>query len=331
MGCAVATLKSELVPANILVVLDRSGSMNCNLPPTTDSAACEKNPVQSDMTQPTKWAVVKAALKEAFAALPNTASVGLTYFNTDDECAVNSAPSVGVKLLTPPQIAALGANLDGAKAQGGTPIVGATILGFKHLHQQAQVSGNKFVLLLTDGAETCNADKVEQLAIEIPKAMSVNIRTFVIGAPGSEGARGMLSEMAYLGGTAQSPNCQHGGLSSTTGDCHFDMTASKDFGADLALALRRISGSLTCSFDVPSTPGVPVDLARVNVRYTKGGVMMGMDIPQDKSAPCQGGAQGWQYSSDNTKILLCGNVCDEVRGDATGRIDIVLGCTTVVK
>jgi hypothetical protein len=38
-----------------------------------------------------------------------------------------------------------------------------------------------------------------------------------------------------------------------------------------------------------------------------------------------------QYSSDNTRILLCGSICDEVRNDATGRIDGVLGCTTVVK
>ena len=108
------------------------------------------------------------------------------------------------------------------------------------------------------------------------------------------------------------------------------MTASKDFGADLALALRRISGTLTCAFDVPTSNG-PVDLTRVNVRYTKGSATMGMDIPQDKSAPCQGGAQGWQYSSDNTKILLCGNICDEVRNDVAAKIDIVLGCTTVIK
>ena len=101
------------------------------------------------------------ALKDAFAALPNTASVGLSYFNTDDECGANSLPSVGVKLLTPTQVDALGADLDGAKAQGGTPIVGATILGFKHLHQQAQVSGNKFVLILTYGAETCDANKID--------------------------------------------------------------------------------------------------------------------------------------------------------------------------
>jgi von Willebrand factor type A domain len=331
MGCAVASVKSELVPANILVVLDRSGSMNCNLPPITESAACEKNPVQADPTQPTKWAVVKKALKDAVAALPPTASVGISYFNTDDECGANSAPSVGVKVLSPAQIDALGTNLDVAKApQGGTPIVGATVLAFKHLHQQSQVSGNKFVLLITDGAETCDADKIGQLATEIPKATTVNIRTFVIGAPGSEPARGMLSEMAFLGGTAQSSACQHGGLNAATGDCHFDMTTSKDFGADLAVALKRISGSLTCSFDLPVSQSGPIDLTRVNVRFTKGSGT-GLDIPQDTSGPCQAGAQGWQYSSDKTGILLCGNICDEVRNDATGRIDIVLGCTTVVK
>jgi len=330
-GCAVASVKSDLVPANILVVLDRSGSMNCNLPPITDSAACEKNPVQSDMTQPTKWAVVKKALKDAVAALPPTASVGLSYFNTDDECGAISMPSVGVKLLNTGQVDAIGVNLDGARApQGGTPIVGATILAYKHLHQQTQVMGNKFVLLITDGAETCDADRISQLDSEIPKATSVNIRTFVIGAPGSEPARGMLSEMAYLGETAQSPTCQHGGLAATTGDCHFDMTTSKDFGGDLAIALKRISGSLTCSFDLPTSQTGPLDLTRVNVHYTKGSGT-GLDIPQDTSGPCQAGAQGWQYSSDNTRILLCGSICDEVRNDATGKIDIVLGCTTVVK
>jgi hypothetical protein len=330
LGCAVSTVKSELLPANILVVLDRSGSMNCNLPPITESAACEKNPVPSDMTQPTKWAVVRKALKDAVAALPPTASVGLSYFNTNDECGANSSPSVGVKLLNQGQIDALGSNLDGAKAFGGTPIVGATVLAFKHLHQQAQVSGNKFVLLLTDGAETCDAEKISELATEIPKATGVNIRTFVIGAPGSEPARGMLSEMAYLGGTAQSATCQHGGLGAAAGDCHFDMTTTKDFGADLAIALKRISGSLTCSFDLPTSQSGPIDLTRVNVRYTKGSAP-GIDIPQDKNSPCQAGAQGWQYSSDNTRILLCGSICDEVRNDVSGRIDIVLGCTTVVK
>jgi hypothetical protein len=67
------------------------------------------------------------------------------------------------------------------------------------------------------------------------------------------------------------------------------------------------------------------------VHYTKGGIGPGVDIPQDKSSTCQAGADGWQYSSDYRKILFCGSICDEVKADASAKIDIVLGCTTIVK
>src|SRR5688572_7067409 len=36
-GCATSTVSSALLPSNLLFVLDRSGSMLCNPPPTTDS------------------------------------------------------------------------------------------------------------------------------------------------------------------------------------------------------------------------------------------------------------------------------------------------------
>jgi hypothetical protein len=38
---------------------------------------------------------------------------------------------------------------------------------------------------------------------------------------------------------------------------------------------------------------------------------------------------GWQYTADRTKIILCGDVCSEVKADTGARIDIVLGCKTV--
>jgi hypothetical protein len=52
---------------------------------------------------------------------------------------------------------------------------------------------------------------------------------------------------------------------------------------------------------------------------------------QDKSAGCQDGANGWQYSADGTKVLLCGSACDEVRSDPNAKVDIEFGCETKVK
>jgi hypothetical protein len=200
-GCASSTIKAELLPANLLFVIDRSGSMNCNLPPITSSADCEAKPERVDSTQPSKWEIIRDALKSALAALPPTASAGISYFSNDDECGVQSAASVEVKPIDATQISALNASLDGVKPAGGTPIVGATILGYKHMHQQLDLPGNDFVVLLTDGSESCTPEDVPALLqTQVPNALLVGIRTFSIGVPGSEQARGFLSQIAYAGG-----------------------------------------------------------------------------------------------------------------------------------
>src|SRR4029077_18530276 len=64
-GCASSTVKGELIPANLLFVIDRSGSMNCNLPPITSSSDCEAKPERADSTKPSKWEIIRDALKSA--------------------------------------------------------------------------------------------------------------------------------------------------------------------------------------------------------------------------------------------------------------------------
>jgi hypothetical protein len=333
-GCAYASVKSDLLPANLLFVVDRSGSMNCNLPPITDSATCERTPVQVDFTQDNKWKVVTGVIKAGFAALPSTASAGLAFFNNDDYCGVNSKPSVAIRRVDAAQISALGAGLDGAPTpKGGTPVVGALMVAYRHLHEQANVTGNKFVVLLSDGAESCDKDQVPLLLQKVPEALSVNIRTFVIGAPGSEPARAILSEIAHLGGTATRADCAHGGTVADRGDCHFDMTTSQSLSQDLARTFSEISGqALGCEFDLPQGQpgGAPIDPNRVNVRYKRGDGTE-MSILKDADRPCESGAEGWQYTADQRKIVLCGSICREVKADASAQVDIVLGCQSLVR
>ena len=209
-------------------------------------------------------------------------------------------------------------------------MVGAAVVAYQHLHQEARLLGNKFVVLITDGEDNCDAAKLPLLQTEIPKATGVNIRTFVIGAPGSEQARSLLSQMAWLGGTAQSPTCDHAGTSPDKGDCHFDMTTTQDFGKDLAAALQAISGrALTCEFDVPQAAGgARVDYRRLNVRITRSDGSV-VEVLQDPNRDCTAGAQGWQYAQGNTKIVLCGSICDEIKADAKAKVEIVLGCQTM--
>lgn len=336
-GCAVATVQSELLPSNLLFVLDRSGSMNCNPPPTTDSPTCESNPKRVDPGKPSKWEITQTALVSALQQLPASTSVGISYFSNDDSCGVSSTPNVPLALLDKNQLAALKSSLGSVTPNGGTPIVGATILAYKHLHALAldqKISGNSFVVLLTDGQQSeqcsdpsrcksageCTGLLTEQ---EVPKAAGpgADIRTFVIGAPGSEPARPVLSQIALKGGTAPV------GCNAMAGECHFDMTRQSDFAAALSSALTAITGkTASCELPLPSSDKGQPDLTLVNVVYSPGDGSGARVVPQDKRAACDAGAEGWQYNADSTKIELCGAICNTVRTDTASRLDVVLGC-----
>jgi hypothetical protein len=345
-SCATAAYQSELLPSNVLFIVDRSGSMNCNLPPTTDSASCEQNPVAADPTKPTKWSTIVGSMSNALdglAQVPLT-SAGLSFFSNDDMCGVQSAPNVPLSALGQTQVDTLKAAFANVTPRGGTPIVGSVILGYKHLHQQALAPGNRFVVLVTDGADSCFDTYAKQgvtgdvlarlLDTEIPKAISVNIRTFVIGAPGSEAARGLLSKIAYLGGTAQNPSCDHDSDDPAVGTaCHFDMTATQDFAKDLSAALQSITGSArTCDFDVPTSngDGGTVDPSKVNVDYYQGANQTDpaahVELSRDDTKPCDAGAAGWQYIDGNVRIRVCGPVCDQIRADGNAEVVVSLGC-----
>jgi Mg-chelatase subunit ChlD len=330
--CARATAQAELVPANLLFVIDTSGSMNCN-PPDGDAelaARCARFPIQEDPARPSKWQVVKSALRRALGALEGAPQVnaGLMLFPREDACGVSAEPSVEIEPLDASHLDALSEALDGVTPVGETPLAGATILSYAHLAERLRagtLTGNSFVILLTDGAETCAPAVLDPLVEkDVPNARGFDIRTFVIGAPGSEAARSLLSAVAWEGGTPASESCAHD-VEAGAGDCHLDMTAADDFEAELDAALQAIThtSALSCEIAVPVGPAV--DLNQVNVTFTPEG---GDAEPLlNDSAPCAD-SNGWQYSEDSSKIVLCGEACQRVQREP-GELAIVLGCATV--
>jgi len=342
VGCDARSYESKELPASILFLIDRSGSMACNPPPVQTVEDCNKTPIAKDPMQPSRWQITIAALKEALANLKDTnASAGLTFFSVDSMCGVNSTPNVGVNAITQPQLEAFTLALDALEPRGGTPIVGAVVLGYSHLHQEIMAPGNRFVVLLTDGEESCGfagdgsdigdvyKSRKHLLEVEVLKAREANIRTFVIGAPGSEKARGFLSELAFQGGTARRPECVHGDMAGATGDCHYDLTQGDDFAAVLREALGEVSGqALGCEFPTPD--GVST---RVNVQYRLGGDAAPSCLTQ--TATCDAMADGWQFgklpdgSDDLSKVVLCGKACDRVKDNPEIAVDVILGCAPV--
>ncbi|HVW28695.1 MAG TPA: vWA domain-containing protein [Polyangiaceae bacterium] len=250
---------------SVLFVIDRSGSMNCNLPPITASADCEalSPPAKVDVTQPSKWEVITQTLSQSLGelAMQDGAAhvrVGLAYFSVDGVCGASSTPAVPVDVATRAQLDLMSQSLAKQKPNGGTPIVGATVLAYKELYQTLAVSGNAHVILITDGKDSCAdyyaaqpsigpGDQVARLITgEAPAALDVGIKTWVIGAPGSEIARSTLSNLAIAGGTRRSDDCVPGSATDpTVGDCHYDMTTG-DFQATLTTALQHILKVVTC-------------------------------------------------------------------------------------
>ena len=216
---------------------------------------------------------------------------------------------------------------------GSTPTHDAYVYALDQVRASA-LRGAKYVVLITDGIPTygrmCTGTGMNNqmppidtapLVMESSTAMASGIRTFVIGSPGSEGARASLSQMASQGGTPRA-GCSDAGPEY----CHFDMTTEPDFGAALNAALGEVIADipLTCEFAIPPPPaGMELDLNKVNVTYNNGD---GTTIDLGRDTACM--ADGWNYNDNQTQIVLCGSLCDQVKMDGNASITIVLGCGT---
>jgi hypothetical protein len=337
-SCKRTSFVRDLMPTNLLFVVDRSGSMVCNPPPITSSEKCEAEGVRVDPNSPSKWQLTSSALAAAINGLPDTSTVGVSFFSNDNQCGVSSIPNVPIGKAVKPQLSAIQGSLAGITPSGATPLVGATLLAYRYLQSAAEsgaITGNSYVVVITDGEQSdkCSdtsfckdaADCSDLLIREGARASNpdINIRTFVIGVPGSEHGRTVLSRLARAGGTAFS-SCEP-----EQGDCHFDVTREPNLSSALTNALQTIAGrALTCTFDVPKDGPNGADLTRLNVVYTphEGAARV---IPQDLSAPCDRGADGWQFDPETQLIRLCGNTCTAVLNDRGANVTVVLGCPVI--
>jgi hypothetical protein len=218
---------------------------------------------------------------------------------------------------------------------GGTPTHDAYLYAVDQLAGSSAI-GSRFLVLITDGIPTyelgCDisgrqgpdsAVDASPLVGEAARALARGVRTFVIGSPGSEGARESLSRMAEAGGTAQA-GCSHTGPNF----CHFDMTQASDLASGLDDALTAISGlALSCSYAIPDAPlGAVLDPTKVNLLFTPAGGQLEL-IGQSPNGGC---SEGWQYSEDQSQIRLCGSTCERIR-NSEGTLDLQFGCSTQVR
>ena len=340
--------EGESLPAVLQLVVDTSFSMTEGAPGTNRS----------------KWDVTRDALLQAMESLPPTVAVGVMFYpNTNDFRTGEAAPGpidacIDLDGMIPidmmgtsgsEQRTSISGGITDMDPNGYTPTHDA----YRHALNESLIpyesTASKFMLLITDGAPTVNTDCVatgdadggQQGAVNDAETQPIideiaaanterNIRTFLIGSPGSEESangngdmRPWLSEAAMLGGTA-GPGCQQAGPEF----CHMDMTQEPDFAAALTAGLASVTGQIVndCLFAVPAPPEGKdaIDPNETNLIITWGDGSSSLILP-DGQGDC---ADGWQWSADDGTVSLCGQTCDEVKLDEHARVQLTFGCTT---
>jgi hypothetical protein len=327
----------EVLPVVLMLVVDNSASMN-------------ERPGRSQGGG-TKWEITRDALASTIDGMPATAAVGVLFYpnmNTSgsdverpiDQC-VNINALIPIDLLGSPGSAQRNSISNGltTRPAGSTPTHDAYDYALVHGMNVSRLPGNRFMLLITDGAPTlakgCQGGGLpdtpaptDPIIDEVRSARQDGVRSFLIGSPGSESVNNMdnrswMSMAAVLGATARD-GCSVNGPQY----CHIDLSQDADFKSALNAALARILGLITsCTFDVPAKGqnGETVNPKQINVIYTPGDGSDEQLIGRNDASDCQ---DGWQMDADG-RVVLCPSTCFTAQNDPDSKVELLFGCDSI--
>lgn len=220
VSCGGQRFDASATAANILIVLDHSGSM-------------EEIIANSGRS---KWSTATQAVRNVTQqnAGNDKLRFGLQLFSLQTSACNPGTIDVPIGPSTMNAISsALPANAEG----NATPIGGALNVA-ANSGQLTDVTRANYVLLITDGMENCNGAPVA----EVEGLFSRGVRTYSVGF-GSDVDEARLEQMAVRGGTARATTPRYFQADSPT---------------DLEAALRSIaSGAASCDFTLSATPPDP--------------------------------------------------------------------------
>jgi hypothetical protein len=308
-SCAATSAEANLIPVNMFIIFDKSGSMKDNNKWTNTSAAL----IDFFKDQGS------AGLRVALRFFPDSGCDGTACdINVCSQPLVPLAPLTTDAAPVDTQEQKLVDAVQSKSPGGGTPMYVALGGAEKWAadYQTAHPSEKTVVVLVTDGEPNGCDENVNHIAQLAAVTMAANgVLTYAVGLVGSN--MGTIDTIASAGGTSQGFFVGNGNAS-----------------ADLLAALKAIQGSqVACTFQMPTmgTMGETIDPTLVNVNYTPGNggadVQFGQVANQAACTPQKG---GWYYDNQAkpTTITLCPTTCTVVQADQKAKIQIELGCAT---
>jgi hypothetical protein len=297
-NCGLRTFGLDKLPPDLLIVLDRSGSMvnkatggSCDLP----GAMCGS-----------RWVEMTKAINQVVAATQTSIRWGLKFFTNIPACEITDGATVDIGANTAPAIATAIMNMT---TGGQTPTRGAMVSAGAYL--KALTDPNpKFVMLATDGEPNCMVGNPmlpfpdTDAAIGSIKAVAdLGFPVYVIGVATSGDVLDMtLRQMAKAGGRPRTADPEYYPVSSSS---------------DLVAALAQIGGQIaSCTFALGSQPPDPMNVA-VNAD--------GARVPQDLTH-----MNGWDYGPGMMSIQLYGSWCDKAKANLVKDVQAIFGCPGIV-
>ncbi len=313
-GCNPKTFSlKQSPPAEVFMVLDRSGSM------------VEKGSTATV----TKWQELSSAVDFVLQQFEGTIRFGLLIYPSDNMCKT-PGPQVPVGLYNRKAVLYY---LQKATPAGGTPTFAALNNAAASMKALGDKVSPKFIILATDGGPNCNyllsatpqctctlaqqaycctsnpskcyggetcLDETRVLSTISDLHNKQKISTFVIGLDGTAEYKNLLDAMAKTGGVPQ------------TGATTSYYKASNK--TQLQAALSKIAGQLiSCEIDLGKKPDYPQWVAVY---------IDGKKIPRDTTK-----TNGWEYTDTNlTKIKLFGAACKMLQDGKQHKVTATFAC-----
>jgi len=312
------TLQKGL-PPDLLIVLDRSGSMADS--PSSGGAS--------------KWDQMTAAINMVVTQLQGQIKWGLEMFPHDNDCGVSVSMDVPIAAN---DAAAISTAISAQMPDGSTPTADAINAGAQYLGTVGD-SNPKYILLATDGEPNCGTsmpttggtctcpppttlmgtnccilgacipcstvaaggDDTAAAEQAVTTAANAGVHTFVIGIATDPGADDVLNTMAK------------NGLEARPGTTQYYPVANQN---DLVTAINTIAGQIiSCSFAMQQAPPNP-DFVEIDVNNSK--------VPRDPMH-----MDGWDFGPGDLSIQFYGSYCMNLQSGSVMNVQAIFQCQPV--